>query len=247
MSFLRVDTMQPTFLRDKVLAVTVFCERELILQGALLGGEYFYQSLPLCVIDAVYSIGVKYKGVQNVARRYCEYFGLEEFRETRDQVPPTAEQQPLSALLEKMRALGIEKFTREIFNNKQRTSPRGGILKSDAIFRFASVLRDNGINFLQHVPRRLLDSDLEAELRQIPGQTSGISIRYFFMLAGEENLIKPDRWIGRFLKRCLNAEPTAAESQLLISMACERLRTTCPELTPRLLDNVIWKYERARE
>ncbi len=146
-----------------------------------------------------------------------------------------------------MGALGIEKFTEGIFSNKQRTSPRGGILKSEAIFRFATVLGDNGINFLQDVPPRVQDADLEAELRQIPGQTSGISIRYFFMLAGTEDLIKPDRWIGRFLKRCLNAQSTPEDAQFLISSACEMLLTEYPDLTPRLLDNVIWNYERERE
>jgi len=235
-----------TILKDRVAAVAAFCEKELVLQYAHLSDEYFYQSLPLCVIDAVYSIGVQYEGVQNVVRHYCEYFGLQKFREPRGQVPPTSEQQPLSALVEKMVAFGIDKFTEEIFNNRQRTSPRAGILKSEAIFRFATVLCDNGMNFLQDVPPRVLDTELEAELRQIPGQTSGISISYFFMLAGTENLIKPDRWIGRFLKRCLNAEPTPEVAQFLISSACETLRTTYPKLTPRLLDYVIWDYERAR-
>jgi hypothetical protein len=33
----------------------------------------------------------------------------------------------------------------------------------------------------------------------------------------------------------------------LISSACETLLTRYPNLTPRLLDNVIWNYERARQ
>lgn len=235
-----------TFLRENAAAVAAFCQQHLVLQGASLGDEYFYQSLPLCVIDAVYSIGVKYKGVQNVVKRYGEYFGLQEFRQPRNQVPPTSEQEPLSDLLEKMGALGIEKFTKGVFRNRQRTSPRGGILKSEAIYRFATVLCDNGMNFLQDVPPRVQGADLEAELRQIPGQTSGISIRYFFMLAGTEDLIKPDRWIGRFLKRCLDAQSTPEEAQFLISSACEMLLTKYSDLTPRLLDNVIWNYERTR-
>jgi len=234
-------------LRENAVAIAAFCQQHLVLQGAMLGDEYFYQSLPLCVIDAVYSIGVKYKGVQNVVKRYCEYFALQEFREPRNQVPPTSEQQPVSGLLEKMEALGIETFTKEVFNNRQRTSPRGGILKSEAIFRFATVLCNNGMNFLEDVPPRVLDSGLEAQLRQIPGQTSGISTRYFFMLTGTESLIKPDRWIGRFLKRCLNTEPDREAAQFIISSACDMLSTKCPGLTPRLLDNVIWNYERARE
>ena len=241
-----MDYGHTTFLSENGAAVAAFCQHHLVLQGASLGDEYFYQSLPFCVIDAVYSIGVKYKGVQNVVKRYGEYFGLQEFREPRNQVPPTSEQQPLSELLEKMDALGIEKFTKEIFNNRQRTSPRAGILKSEAIFRFATVLCDNGMSFLQDVPSRVLDARLAAQLGQISGQTSGISTSYFFMLVGTESLIKPDRWIGRFLKRCLNAEPDAEVAQFLISSACEILLTRYPDLTPRLLDNVIWNYERAR-
>jgi len=80
-----------------------------------------------------------------------------------------------------------------------------------------------------------------------PGQTSGISISYFFMLAGTEDLIKPDRMIGRFLKRHLGYEPSPAEAQSLIFGACEILRAQYPHLTPRLLDYVIWSHERARE
>jgi len=235
-----------TSLGNNATAVAEFCEQHLNLRGASLGDEYFYQSLPLCVIDAVYSVGVKYEAVQNVVKHYCSYFSHREFRELRDQVPPTSEQQPLSDLLDKMGVHGVEKFTNIIFNNRQRTSPRGGILKSDAIFRFANVLHDSGINFLQDVPPRVLDSRLETRLRKIPGQMSGISLRYFFMLAGTENLIKPDRWIARFLKRCLNVESDVDSAQFLISGACEMMLTRYPDLTPRLLDNVIWKYERAR-
>jgi hypothetical protein len=113
--------------------------------------------------------------------------------------------------------------------------------------RFATVLTAHGVNFLQDVPPKVSDLDLEAKLRRIPGQTSGIPISYFFMLAGTEDLIKPDRWIGRFLTRHLGYEPRPAEAQSLISGAYEILRTKFPHLTPRLLDYVIWSHERERE
>jgi hypothetical protein len=236
-----------TLLKENAVAVAVFCQQHLVLQGARLGDEYFYQSLPLCVIDAVYSIGVRYEGVQNVVRRYCDCFGLREFRTSRHDVPPVSEQESLRAFVEKIGAMGLEKMAIEVYQNKQRTSARNGILKSEAVFHFASVLRNHGLNYLQDVPSRVSDSALEAELCRVRGQGSGISTRYFFMLAGTEDLIKPDRWIGRFLKRCLNAEPTPEEAQFLISSACEMLLTRYPDLTPRLLDNVIWNYERARK
>jgi len=68
--------------------------------------------LPLCVIDAVYSVGVKYEAVSKcLLNTIASYFSHREFRELRDQVPPTSEQQPLSDLLDKMGVHGIEKFT----------------------------------------------------------------------------------------------------------------------------------------
>jgi hypothetical protein len=147
--------------------------------------------------------------------------------------------------VEKFGAMGLERMTTEVFRNRQRTSARNGILKSEAVFHFANVLRNHGLNYLQDVSPRVSDSALDDELCKVRGQSSGISTRYFFMLAGTENLIKPDRWIGRFLKRCLNAEPNPHEAHFLISSACEMLLTRYPDLTPRLLDNVIWNYERA--
>jgi hypothetical protein len=232
--------------QDRVAAVAASCEKELPLKGAHLPEEYFYQSLPLCVIDAVYSIGVKYEGVRNVVRRYCKHFGLSEFREPKDQMPSAYEQEPLSHFLGKMRELGTEEFTNHIFQNRQRTSTHNGILKSEAVMRFAATLQEHGVNVLQDVPAKYSDSQLDAELRQIPGQRSGISISYFFMLAGSEDLIKTDRMIGRFLKRCLATEPRPDEAQLLISGACGSLRTSFLDLTPRLLDSLIWNCERER-
>jgi hypothetical protein len=220
------------------------CSQQLTLQDAVLGNEYFYQSLPLCIIDAVYSIGVKYEGVQNVVRRYCRYFDLKEFREPRERIPLQPEQQSLFDFIETFTKIGVEKFTDAVFQNRQRTSSRNGILKSDAVFRFAKACYESDMNFLQDVGPRAMDARLETDLRKIPGQS--ISIGYFFMLAGSDDLVKPDRWILSFLTRCLGRSAGVAEAQALLFAACEIIRVNHPNLKPRLLDNLIWRYERGR-
>lgn len=48
-------------------------ERVLDLAGARLPCEYYYSSVPLCVIDAVFSIGVRYGRVRAVVKRYCDH------------------------------------------------------------------------------------------------------------------------------------------------------------------------------
>src|SRR5919202_1023933 len=92
------------------------------LRGAALGEEYFYQSVPICFIDAVYSIGVRYSQVQKVVDNYCRHFSLRKTREDRNVLPPIDAQESTGDFLKKMQNIGIEAFTSDIFRNKQRTS-----------------------------------------------------------------------------------------------------------------------------
>ena len=57
-----------------------FCRNNLNLRNAKLGNEYYYQSLPLCIIDAVFSIGIKYQTTQSVVQKYCNFFKLNKIR-----------------------------------------------------------------------------------------------------------------------------------------------------------------------
>ena len=59
------------------------CERIFPLESLTLGPSYYYDSLPLCLIDAVFSIGVKYSSTQNVVKHYCSYYGLREYNTDR--------------------------------------------------------------------------------------------------------------------------------------------------------------------
>ena len=73
-----------------------------------------------------------------------------------------------------------------------------------------------------------------------------MSLAYFFMLAGSEDLIKPDRMVQRFISRALGRDASPAETLELLPAACAELRTERPGLTPRLLDYVIWNDERVK-
>ena len=61
--------------------VATAADNKLDLKNAKLSDEYYYSCLPICIIDAVYSIGVTYKSVQNTVSRYADYFGIEKFRD----------------------------------------------------------------------------------------------------------------------------------------------------------------------
>ncbi|MDP1969912.1 MAG: hypothetical protein Q8K42_03130, partial [Methylobacter sp.] len=81
----------------------------------VLGNEFYYQSLPLSAIDAVFSSQAKYPSVQNVIRRYSDKYDLAVFRPQRDCLPPQESQEGVSALIQKMKQNGIPYFIEQVF------------------------------------------------------------------------------------------------------------------------------------
>jgi hypothetical protein len=231
-------------MNHEVQKLVDYCEKHLDMREARLGEEYFYQSLPLCIMDAVFSIGVKYESTRAVVIRYCDHFRLQRIRDQADLLPKVEEQESVQEFLRKLDELGVERFTSEVFKNRQRTSTRNGILKTEAVQRFAEVLRKFGVNYFQDIPKVIDSEELEREIRQIPGQKSGISLRYFFMLAGSNDLIKPDRMIQRFIAQALGRAPKLEECQQLLQEASSVLKTKYPQMNPRLLDYQIWSFTR---
>lgn len=228
---------------DSIEKISRHCEEVLNLSSAELSDEYYYQSLPLCVIDAVYSIGVRYSSTKQTVIRYCDYFNLKEIRDDKSAIPVQDEQQPISQFIEKMSNLGIERFTYEVFKNRQRTSTTNGILKSQAVYKFANALREQGVDYFQDVSKLTDNTEFESKIRDIPGQRSGISLKYFYMLAGFDNFIKPDRMVVRFLEETLEKKIEINQAQELLIKVTESLKNKYININPRLLDHEIWKYE----
>ena len=65
------------------------------------------------------------------------------------------------------------------------------------------------------------------------------------MLAGEDNMVKPDRMVRRFLSRILGDQVSQNNPHDWLSQALHVLKETYPKLTLRELDHEIWKYEKA--
>ena len=114
---------------------------KLPLQGAALGDEHEYASIPLCVIDAVFSIGVKYASTKLVPPRWAAA-----------QTPPwpmyrraSVVEHSISDFLEAADRFTCDELATKIFQNRQRTSATNGILKAQAAMQFATALRKAGI------------------------------------------------------------------------------------------------------
>ncbi|SRR5712692_3258505 len=204
-----------------------------------------YASLPLCVIDAVFSIGVNYESTTRTVKSWCKA-----------QTPEWETHCPLRASLNPHSGYCISEFVgllerhdfqalaAKIFDNRQRTSSRSGILKAEAVYRFAKILQDFRIETFDDTKDDQKNKQVLKIIKEIPGQGSGISFNYFLILAGSENLVKADRMVCRFIENALGKQVSQETVEALVVNACVKLREEFPNLTPRLLDNKIWNYQR---
>lgn len=161
--------------------------------------ERRWVSLSLCIADAVWSIGANYDNVvvPLVRNKIAAKFGVDQ------PTMPATEAiggDPLSVT--RLSELSIDELT--ALTNQQRTSIRGGILKADAALRHATVFVDHGVTTMSDALALFDDTTrldrLDAALRQIPGEGSeGIRRGYLWMLIGQDDLIKPDRMVLRWL------------------------------------------------
>ncbi|HLD12348.1 MAG TPA: hypothetical protein VJB87_02015 [Candidatus Nanoarchaeia archaeon] len=220
------------------------CKKDLTLHKTALSPEYYYQSLPYCVIDAVFSLGTNYASTKKTVINYCNHYGLQRLRTNKD-LPLKDQQESTKQFINRIQLSEPLILATTIFKNKQRTSTKNGILKAEAVLQFAKTLQKYGVNYFQDIEKILTNKKFESDIKKIKGQAKGISLSYFFMLAGTENLIKPDTMILRYLRRILQRKVNVEEALPLLQQTTELLKQEYPQLTPRLLDHQIWNYERA--
>ena len=222
------------------------CKEKLSLSTAKLSAEYYYQSLPLCLIDAVFSIGIRYTTTRNVVIRFCDKLEIKRLREHGSSYPTSSNQFSVDDLLDILSKNNIKVITNDYFGNRCRTSSTNGILKSEAVLKFAKILNKYGVNYFQDLEKIVGNIDFEADIKKIAGQGSGISTTYFYMLAGEDNYIKPDRIILRFIEKCVGkaVDPTTATK--LLEESHKKLQKDFPNLTLRELDHEIWKHSKIK-
>lgn len=225
-------------MNDEIIEkVETFCSAQFAdKKDFVLQAEYNYGHLPLCAIDSVFSIGVRYEGVQNVIKRFCDYYKIDRFS-SKNELTTT----DILVLIEQM---SIIELTEKVFQNRQRTSANNGILKSEAVLLFLRVLRKFKVENFSDIEKIINSEQFENEIKKIPGQKSGISLKYFFMLAGSDDLIKPDRMILRFLENITGQKLSLNNCQLILTAVTERLKNKGFNITAKKLDNLIWSYQR---
>ena len=191
-------------------------------------------SLALCVLDAIWSMGVRYTAVKRVISRY---------RQHRSSLGADPDCDSLNALLATIDQAGSPEGFADLVNNHQRTATRGGVLKAETVAIAARMLTAQAINHpadLQAAIRTGRAEHIEEIWRTAPGQRSGISWRYLLMLAGVAE-VKPDRMIRRFVADALHQ--AQVEAQTAARLVTE-VQHTSPGVSLRALDHAIWQHQR---
>ena len=201
--------------------------------------------MSLCVLDATYSINLDYDSVVSpLVHRYARHAKLSSVLISATQPPesisPRNDEQSLSEFLDSIAEITDEELAAAVLKSRTRTSTRSGVLKSTAVRQIAQTLVDEGIERLEDVPGLLLDlkrvASLEARLNRIKGAgNAGVRTSYLWMVAGDEDHVKPDRHVLCWLERVIQRPVTVLAARHLLSAVADELGCSAWSV-----DHAIW-------
>ena len=233
---------------NRIFDFVNYCEAELelheklIVQGKKDPNETFYKSLPICIMDAVFSIGVNYKSVEKATNTFMKHFSLNIPR-----AYPVGNEYTISDFLQNMDTFAsFEEAAKVGFNNRQRTSSVNGILKAEACYRVAEIFKKHNINTLAEFNAYQNKPALDADILKVKGQSSGIMLKYLYMLAGKADEVKPDRHMVNFMRQVFPelAMGTKDRNEIkkIMQETVSALKPKYPQLTARFLDYLVWEH-----
>jgi hypothetical protein len=235
---------------SRVDALIRHVEATIDVAKAALGPAFYYASLPLCIIDSVFSIQAHWSRlVFPRVTSWAKSHGWQLKRGEQSALKrPTIDEfiyvmDPIKGGDDNWQRLAAEDY----FDYKGRTSSTSGILKVEAVYKFAEALSESGINDYSDLADKKKRNAAEIKIKKIKGQGSGLTFKYFLMLSGDESLVKADSMLCRFVSKALGIkeiDPLKAEK--LVIAAADKLKHKYVGLTPARLDSAIWNYQRVQ-
>lgn len=197
-----------------------------------------YKSLPICILDCVYSLRAKYYTITvPVLERYADRYMGGDIYSSHD---------TLSDFISCVKEFDdCSAFAKDVLKNNQVLSGRN---KTEVCLEIATKLYELlDINTFDDFQQFKKEELLELVLRSVKGMGDA-GVNYIFMLAGDPNRCKPDVHIHRCIKDALGYGISNEECQMLFRGTVEILNGTYPRLTVRDLDSIIWqKYQNGKQ
>jgi hypothetical protein len=231
--------------------LVAYIEANIDVAKAAQGPDFYYASLPLCIIDSVFSIQARWHSV--VFPRVTAWAESQRWQLKKSE-KSELKRPTIDEFIHVVEEINGNDDSFERLANKNALNYRGrvaanksAILKAEAVYRFAKALRECGINDYSDLKDRKKLEDAEAKVKNIKGQRSGLTFKYFLMLSGDESLVKGDTMLSRYVATALGIkkiDPLKAEK--LVIAAAEKLKHKYVGLTPARLDYAIWNYQRVK-
>jgi len=193
-----------------------------------------YQSAPLCALDSVFSIGVKYKSVENVVSNFLIFLGN----------LPMDTTISTSDVLDRIGNMSVDDLA--VVLNRQRTSTRGNsILKAEAFLRYLNIMQEFRIESCEDVRNSIDNQDFHNQIKAIPGQRSGLTLDYLYILARVDNYVKVDRHITRFTCAATGVRNLTKDEIIhcIRTAATYMSENNYYGMNARWLDHIIWTYQ----
>lgn len=196
-------------------------------------------SIVITAINSIFSIQAKYNStVKPLIKRFIDYIELKDA--DNDSFTP-------KQFVEKFKNYSFDELASNVFKNRQRTSARGGILKAEASYLIIEMLNNNDIQSRSDIINYRNLENIEKQWKNVRGQASGITWRYFLMGVGFSNYFKDDTWIYRFFINELGYDNIRMNGdyqklKLAFEKEFEKVKRVYPKMTISKLDNLIWEY-----
>lgn len=192
-----------------------------------------YQSLPICIVDCVYSLRTQYYRVTvPIVERYAAYY-LNGDKFSADDT--------ISRFVSNLERDGLHFFADDVVKNHQFL---GGVPKAEVCYRLAQYLECLNIETIEDFQNFKSQELLNIVICAVKG-IGDAGANYLFMLAGDENRCKPDVHIHHCIADACGSDVSNEECQIIFTEAVKKLRKQYPYLTVRKLDGVVWKeYQR---
>lgn len=212
----------------------------IVSENAELGNEFFPAHLSVALIDAVFNPQLRYKTmVVPIIERYCRHFGLRRTRTDQENLPPVEEQETLRDLIGHYEEYGLEYMKEEVFAARYRSPGKNTPTKAENVLLVATELQKIGINTLQDAREASLErpGEIKSALIKLRG-IGERTINMFLMYSGNDDFVKGDVHVCRFVEKALGRKVSAAEAEKSVKDAAREL-----EISPRILDYKIWEHE----
>lgn len=215
-----------------------FCEERFDLHTI---AKHTFQSLPICIIECIYSLRANYTSTTNVVQRYADKCMGGDISSNADTISNFITQidnnyggpQGSAGNLFESQA----KFGHGITPKHNASNLT---LKSEVCYNLARKFQEHNINNITDF-RSANPDDIERYMREVKW-VGDAAVNYLFMLAGDPTRVKPDVHIHHCVRDCFGYDLSNQDIQVLFTDTVHELQSCYSTLTVRNLDSVIWNY-----